>query len=192
MRSTMWHAFLFGLLVCLCACVPVCLCACFYLVRPGMAVLPLRQPEPDKADGGQPSRAVVAPYQEFIKNYCADCHSGKKPSSDLNLAAILDQPVAQNATQWEHAVRKLRSHQMPPAGEPHASPEMLDSVVNQTYEVEFLLDRACVARFKVVPPKNRNRYVFDDDQPAHCLCCRSVAGNQLSRRTFIPWLHAPL
>ena len=133
MRSTMWHAFLFGLLV--------CLCACFYLVRPGMAVLPLMQPEPDKADGGQSLGSVAVPSQEFMKNYCADCHSGKKPSGDLNLAAILDQPVAQNATQWEHAVRKLRSHQMPPAGEPHASPEMLDSVVKQLVQA---LDKAAV------------------------------------------------
>ena len=36
--------------------------------------------------------------------------------------------------------------------------------LNQPYEMEFLLDRVRVANFKVVPPKNRNRYVFDDDQ----------------------------
>ena len=36
--------------------------------------------------------------------------------------------------------------------------------LNGPHEMEFLLDRDRVAIFKVVPPKNRNRYIFDDDQ----------------------------
>ncbi|MCP4172527.1 MAG: DUF1592 domain-containing protein [Fuerstiella sp.] len=35
--------------------------------------------------------------------------------------------------------------------------------LNQKYEMEFLLDRERVANFTIVPPKNRKRYVFDDD-----------------------------
>jgi hypothetical protein len=52
------------------------------------------------------------------KVYCDTCHFGPKARAGLNLEALDLANLGENGAVWEKVLRKLRSHEMPPAGMP--------------------------------------------------------------------------
>ena len=57
------------------------------------------------------------PVRSFAERYCLECHDRDVQKGDLNLEAILSDDPAAHPEIWERAVRRLRTRQMPPAGE---------------------------------------------------------------------------
>lgn len=66
-----------------------------------------------KADAEQYFRDRVTP---FIKNYCLDCHSNKRPTeAGVNFSPALKNPGhAAFTQQWQKAVARVKAHDMPP------------------------------------------------------------------------------
>jgi len=66
-----------------------------------------------KADTEQFFRDRVSP---FIKNYCLDCHSNKRPTeAGVNFSPALKSPGhAAFTQQWKKAVARVKAHDMPP------------------------------------------------------------------------------
>ena len=71
---------------------------------------------PDRAAPGV--RTAVASPRDLVEQYCLDCHDNGSKKSELSLEAIMASDVAAHAVAWEKVVRKLRTRQMPPIGEP--------------------------------------------------------------------------
>ena len=78
-----------------------------------------------------------------VNKSCVGCHAADVPKGGLNLAAVVNDDVAQHPQIWEKVIRRLRARQMPPAGEPRPNEETYASVVSQ---LENELDRAAAKR----------------------------------------------
>lgn len=79
---------------------------------------------------------------EFLENYCAECHSGPSPEANVVLEGSTYSALVENIDGLERAVRKLRSHQMPPAdfaqpdqGERAAILQALTQRLDQQFEL---------------------------------------------------------
>lgn len=97
---------------------------------------------------GEQSLAEAGKEQwPLVNRYCTDCHNAAELAGGIDLEKINPDNLAQHAETLELAVRKLRSHAMPPPQEPRpAEPELkafvgwleasLDEVAaqNQTYQ----------------------------------------------------------
>jgi hypothetical protein len=68
-----------------------------------------------------PSVAAATPlpsaHRDLVYDYCLICHDNLAQEAGLSLEAIVDREVAEHPAVWEKVVRKLRTRQMPPAGE---------------------------------------------------------------------------
>src|SRR5260370_37340632 len=63
--------------------------------------------------------SAAGPQQQTaINRYCVTCHNTKTKTAGLALDAIGSVSVAQHPEEWEKVVRRLRTHNMPPAGLP--------------------------------------------------------------------------
>ncbi|HEX7236081.1 MAG TPA: DUF1592 domain-containing protein, partial [Gammaproteobacteria bacterium] len=95
----------------------------------------------------------------LVDRYCTDCHNGAELAGGLNLEKINPQNVAQNAEKLELAVRKLRSHAMPPPKEPRPDEQHLAAFISW---LEDALDEAGASRHgsqPIVPHRlNRKEY----------------------------------
>ena len=60
------------------------------------------------------SRAGSA-VQSLVADFCVDCHDATGASADLDLTALVSEPIGHHRGQWERVVRRLRTRQMPPA-----------------------------------------------------------------------------
>ncbi len=59
----------------------------------------------------------------LLKNYCVDCHSGKKPKAGLNLAALkFDAAEPSTLAAWIRVHDKMAADEMPPPDEDQPSP----------------------------------------------------------------------
>jgi len=56
--------------------------------------------------------------QQLVGRYCIDCHHSDEPKAGLDLESLARKPMADHTAEWEAVVRKLRSRQMPPIGQP--------------------------------------------------------------------------
>ena len=78
----------------------------------------------------EPSVAERAPEEwPLVERYCTDCHNSAEVTGGLDLEKIGPHNVAQHAEQLEKAVRKLRSHAMPPPNEPRPDEQRLASFI---------------------------------------------------------------
>ena len=59
----------------------------------------------------------------LVERYCTDCHNGAELAGGLDFERIGPHNVAQNAERLELAVRKLRSHSMPPRSRHDCAPD---------------------------------------------------------------------
>ncbi len=109
---------------------------------------------------GEASVADRAPEQwPLVDRYCTDCHNGADLAGGLNLEKIGPENVAQNAEKLEMAVRKLRSHAMPPPKEPRPDEQRLAAFISWLQDA---LDEAGANRHgsqPIVPHRlNRKEY----------------------------------
>jgi hypothetical protein len=101
-----------------------------------------------KADAEQFFREHVAP---FIKTYCLDCHSNKRPTeAGVNFSPALNSPGHSAFTsQWQKAVARVKAHDMPPE---HAD-KLPDDEERQMF-VDWL------AKVKFLSPKDPGLFVI--------------------------------
>jgi hypothetical protein len=109
---------------------------------------------------GEASVADRAPEQwPLVERYCTDCHNGAELAGGLDFEKINPHNVAQNAEKLEMAVRKLRSHAMPPPKEPRPDEQHLTAFISW---LEDALDEAAADRHgsePIVPHRlNRKEY----------------------------------
>ena len=104
----------------------------------------------------EPSVAERAPEQwPLVERYCTDCHNSAEVTGGLDLEKIGPHNVAQHAEQLEKAVRKLRSHAMPPPKEPRPDEDRLVSFVSW---LEDALDEAAAGQgYPAIVPHRLNR-----------------------------------
>ena len=86
---------------------------------------------------------AVAPHRALVQGYCLACHDDTIEEAGLSLESVAADDIARQPQVWEKVVRKLRTRQMPPVGEPRPD--------DATYEVaiahlETALDRAAEAK----------------------------------------------
>jgi hypothetical protein len=58
-----------------------------------------------------------AAYTQALQQYCGDCHNPDDYAGGLDLASLMDTPIAQHAPEWERAIRRMRAGVMPPPGQ---------------------------------------------------------------------------
>lgn len=85
---------------------------------------------------------AVASPRDLVEQYCLDCHDNGSKKADLSLEAIMASDVAAHAVAWEKVVKKLRTRQMPPIGEPRPDDATYEAIVTS---LETDLDRAAAA-----------------------------------------------
>ena len=88
------------------------------------------------------ARTTVASPRALVEQYCLDCHDNGSKKSDLSLEAIMASDIATHASAWEKVVKKLRTRQMPPVGEPRPDDATYEAIVTS---LETALDRAAAA-----------------------------------------------
>ena len=84
-----------------------------------------------------------APHVALLNQSCLDCHDDLGREAGLSLESIAGDSVAAHPEVWEKVVRKLRTRQMPPVGEPRPDEATYDRVIAY---LETALDRAAAAR----------------------------------------------
>ena len=87
--------------------------------------------------------AAQAPHLALLNSSCLECHDNNAKEAGLSLEAISSDAVAKHPDVWERVIRKLRTRQMPPVGEPRPSEATYDAVVSF---LATALDREAEAR----------------------------------------------
>ena len=75
----------------------------------------------------------------IIQQYCIGCHNAKLKTAGLVLEGQSFERIGDQADLWEKVARKLRTGEMPPAGQPRPD---LTTYANVTAELENALDQA--------------------------------------------------
>ena len=125
-----------------------------------------RVPAYAQAAPAQPAQSAAAPqgdavatHKATVQKYCVSCHNEKVKSGGLALSTLDLARVADNPEAWEHAIRKVRTGAMPPAGRPRPDKAVAADLV--TY-LETELDRAAFAQPNpgrpALPRLNRAEY----------------------------------
>ena len=65
-----------------------------------------------------------------MNDYCLTCHDNNAKEAGLSLEAIAADEVATHPDVWEKVVRKLRTRQMPPVGEPRLNDTTYDAAIS--------------------------------------------------------------
>jgi hypothetical protein len=106
---------------------------------------------------GEPSVAERAAEQwPLVDRYCTDCHNGAELAGEFDLERVGPENIAAHAEKLEMAVRKLRSHAMPPPKEPRPDEEQLAAFISW---LEDALDEAAAAThgYQAIVPHRLNR-----------------------------------
>lgn len=82
------------------------------------------------------------PLAAMVVKYCADCHDRDEKKGGLDLDSIRLEDPNQHLDDWEKAVRKLRTRQMPPVGKPRPDEASYEAIVSS---LEASLDSAAAA-----------------------------------------------
>jgi cytochrome c553 len=69
------------------------------------------------------------PLASFVQTYCADCHDSATKKGGIDLETISRTGIQEHSDEWERAIRKLRTRQMPPVGKDRPSDKVYDQVV---------------------------------------------------------------
>ncbi|MEO7190291.1 MAG: DUF1592 domain-containing protein [Vicinamibacterales bacterium] len=101
------------------------------------STLEARQQQPP---AGQPR--PLAPHLALVDQSCVSCHDDVRREAGLSLEALATEGVDRHPDVWEKVVRKLRSRQMPPVGEPRPDEATYDRAVGY---LEAELDHAATA-----------------------------------------------
>ena len=80
-------------------------------LRAQRSTVPAHPPAmPTPAALGARFDAVVAP---FVKTYCLECHSGRKPEAELDLSTLTSMTAAANEPRWGLILEMLENREMP-------------------------------------------------------------------------------
>ncbi|MEO8466053.1 MAG: DUF1592 domain-containing protein [Gammaproteobacteria bacterium] len=112
--------------------------------------------------GGEQSVADAGKEQwPMVQKYCSDCHNDAELAGGIDFAKIGPDNVAQHAETLEMAVRKLRSHAMPPPKEPRPDAQHLTAFVSW---LERALDEASANThgYQAIVPHRLNRKEYDN------------------------------
>lgn len=82
--------------------------------------------------------------QALVNHFCIDCHDADQSKGDLNLAAILADPIEKHPEIWEKVTRRLVTRQMPPQGKKRPD--------EQTYNVSISDLENTLDHFAVLHP----------------------------------------
>ncbi len=82
--------------------------------------------------------STAADVSKTIQHYCADCHNPIDYTANLSFDKLDPGKVQDHPDVWEHVVRKLRTHTMPPAGGPRPDSATYDGLASY---LETSLDR---------------------------------------------------
>src|SRR6185369_11680309 len=63
-----------------------------------------------------PAPQAVSTVRATLDRYCVGCHNDRARIAGLSLATLDPSSVVGHVDVWEKVVRKLRTHEMPPAG----------------------------------------------------------------------------
>ncbi len=128
---------------------------------------------------GAPTVAERAPEQwPLVERYCTECHNSAELAGGVDFEKIGPHNVAQHAEKLEMAVRKLRSHAMPPPKEPRPDEERLVSFVSW---LEDALDEAAAANpgYQAVVPHRLNRKEYAN-------AVRDLLALEIDANEFLP------
>lgn len=67
--------------------------------------------------------------RRFISDNCLGCHDPVNATAGLDLESLLGVGIDRDRRSWERVLRRVASHQMPPAGEPRPSEESVADAV---------------------------------------------------------------
>jgi hypothetical protein len=127
----------------------------------------------------EPSVAERAPEQwPLVQRYCTDCHNGAELAGGIDFEKIGPHNLGAHAEQLEMAVRKLRSHAMPPPKEPRpAEPELVSFVA----WLEDALDEAAADRhgYQAIVPHRLNRKEYSN-------AIRDLLALEIDAKEFLP------
>ena len=131
-----------------------------------------------------PPTASTAPAhvdtpEALVRQYCLDCHDNASRDADLSLEAIAPAAVAAHAAEWEKVVRKLRTRQMPPIGEPRPDEGTYDAVIAS---LESALDRAAAA----TPNPGRSAAIRRLTRTEYRNAVRDLLGLDVDVSTLLP------
>jgi hypothetical protein len=82
--------------------------------------------------------STAADVAKTLHRYCSDCHNSIEYTADLSFDRLDPGKVESHPDVWEHVVRKLRTHTMPPAGGPRPDGPTYDALAAY---LESALDR---------------------------------------------------
>lgn len=117
-----------------------------------------------------------AAYREELSQYCGDCHNADDYAGGLDLAGLLDAPIAGHAAEWERAIRRLRAGVMPPPGrERPARPEYL--ALTEWLEQEIDREAPINPGSKMLHRLNRTEYAN---------AVRDLLGLEIDVTTLLP------
>jgi len=77
------------------------------------------------------SASHAADFRQILDTHCVGCHDADTSKGDLNLAAILEDGIAEHAETWEKVVKQLNARHMPPIGKKRPDEAGYDEVVKQ-------------------------------------------------------------
>ncbi len=126
-----------------------------------------------------PPPTVAASPAAFVQEYCLDCHDNASRDADLSLERIAPAAVAAHAPEWEKVVRKLRTRQMPPVGEPRPDEGTYDAVIGS---LEDALDRAAALR----PNPGRSAAIRRLTRTEYRNAIRDLLGLDVDVSTLLP------
>ena len=89
-----------------------------------------------------PAPASPMPTRALLAKYCVTCHNERLKTAGLALDRLDPDRVEGDAEIWEKVARKLRTHEMPPPGQPRPDS---NAYAAATVSLETALDRASAA-----------------------------------------------
>ena len=125
-----------------------------------------------------PEDAVAARWGIF-ERYCTDCHNDAELAGGHSLEHVQVSDVAAKPEVWEHVVRKLRGHLMPPPGEPRPDAKETDELV---VALEGYLDAAAARR----GPAPGREAVHRLNRTEYATAVRDLLGVDIDARAMLP------
>ena len=78
-----------------------------------------------------PDQAYVSQVVPFLKQYCLECHTAKKPDAEIQFEKYKDAAAVEaDAKTWQKVLEMLNSSAMPPDDRPHPKEEQRKQVID--------------------------------------------------------------
>jgi hypothetical protein len=125
-----------------------------------------------------PEQAVAA-HWDILERYCTGCHNDAELAGERSFEHVQVADVAVKPELWEHVVRKLRGHLMPPPGEPRPDAR---EVAEFVASLEGYLDAAAAER----GPSPGHEAVHRLNRTEYATAIRDLLGVAIDARAMLP------